>query len=107
LAARKLRGLARSGRDDPEVMRTALRVMHDAFNDTAGRAVFASHRELFLASHPQFAPEAAAVRSFFDRSNQVFFARAHAGDDGVRGPNGLAELSELARSLARLEHPGG
>jgi mxaA protein len=110
LAARKLRRHATS-RDDPESVRSAYRVLHDAFNQVAGRAVFASQREMFLADHPHFAAEAGAVRAFFDRSEKAFFgapapeSRPGAAGGEARGSE-IRWLYRFARRLARLEQPG-
>lgn len=102
MAARRLRRLAResgTGAVDATVVRSAFRIMHDAFNEAAGQAVFSSQREDFLARHPRFAAEASAVRAFFERSDAVFFGGHAAGTD-------VAWLVGLARRLARIEQPG-
>lgn len=121
LAAARLRRLSRRGSKDPDALRTAFRIMHEAFNETAGRAVFAAHREGFLADHARFSPESAAVLSFFERSNQVFFDVQSARGAGAVRPQrlvngqapadlgGLADMNalvDLAKRLARLERPG-
>ncbi|MBA3480138.1 MAG: hypothetical protein H0T52_17325, partial [Lautropia sp.] len=111
---RLMRARARIG-SDPEgghdVARQAYRILHDAFNEAAGRAIFASQKERFLAAHPRFAPEAGDVRAFFERSEQAFFAVSSGGRAAAPQPpaaqgEDLAWLSDLARRLARLEQPG-
>ncbi len=120
-AARKLRRLARGRRDAAaeQVVGAGFRIMHEAFNQAAGQAVFSSQRDRFLAGHPQFAGEATRVRAFFDRSDAFFFG-ARTGTAAGRGaggaPGGTAGgaalgddptwLADLARRLARLEQPG-
>jgi len=110
LAARKLRRQITS-RDDPEAVRNAYRVLHDAFNQAAGRAVFASQKEKFLADHPRFSAEAGSVGAFFDRSEKAFFgAPVPEHGSGTAGPEpGGSEIRWLyrfARRLARIEQPG-
>lgn len=114
VAAGKLRRLARAANQDPQALPLAFRIMHEAVNETAGRAVFDSQREEFLADHPQFAPEAAELRAFFDRSGRLFYgSRSQGRASQTRDSQGtvaehagaadFACLSQLARRLARLE----
>jgi mxaA protein len=115
-AARKLRRLARAGRGAApgQVVGSGFRIMHEAFNQAAGQAVFSAQRDRFLAEHPQFAGEAARVRAFFDRSDVLFFgARTGTADKGAGGTAGgdvsaddTNWLADLASRLARLEQPG-
>jgi len=123
VASRRLRRLARTGRGaaPATVMGSAFRIMHEAFNEAAGQAIFSSQRDRFIAEHPQFAGEAAGVRAFFDRSDALFFGRRaagggacggmpHNGTSGAaheEGADDLAWVAELARRLARLERAGG
>ncbi|HZH05797.1 MAG TPA: hypothetical protein VEY69_03895 [Lautropia sp.] len=111
VAARRLRRL-RSSRGDPEVVRQAYRILHEAFNEAAGEAVFASKKEGFIARHPRFAAEARTVRAFFDRSENAFFNLAPAqapadSADGQRAGAEVAWLTDAAKRLARIERPGG
>ena len=123
VASRRLRRLARAGRGaTPATIRgSAFRIMHEAFNEAGGQAIFSSQRDRFLAEHPQFAGEAVGVRAFFDRSDALFFGTRAAGgvagglphdgtssagrDDGPGGGD-LAWLASLASRLARLEQAG-
>jgi mxaA protein len=56
----------------------ACRVLHAAFNQTAGRVVFADGVDRFVAQAPRFADLREDIRSFFDRSQAGFFAGAPA-----------------------------
>ena len=113
-AAARLRAMARgkaAREGDPEATRRAFRIMHDAFNEAAGQAVFASQAERFLAAHPRLAAEALAVRTFFERSDEIFFVAPHGEPMRVQpaapgGRAGFIWLLELARRLAALERPG-
>jgi len=110
LAARKLRRRA-TGPADPESVRSAYRVLHDAFNLVAGQAVFASQKEKFLSDHPRFAAEANAVRVFFERSEKAFFSTPSPaqGSGAAGGEASGAEIRWLYRfalRLARIEQPG-
>lgn len=54
----------------------ACRALHAAFNQTAGRTVFADSVEAFVAQAPRFAALQEDIRSFFARSQAAFFADA-------------------------------
>ena len=119
VAARKLRRLARGRRaaTPAAAVEAAYRIMHEAFNEAAGRPVFSAQRDRFIAEHPHLATEAGGVRAFFERSDALFFggrtrvgtgaalAAANAGQAG--GSDDLAWLAELARRLAGRERQGG
>lgn len=72
LARRDLRRLARSA--DESVNREAIRRVHRAFDQTAGRALFAAEVPAFLREHPRFAPLATEIERFFELSRREFFA---------------------------------
>jgi hypothetical protein len=95
---------------------SAYRILHEAFNEAAGRAIFSAQRERFLAEHAHLAAEADAVRAFFDRSDALFFGGPTGGGTAggrqaseVGGADGhdIAWLAALARRLAVLERQGG
>jgi mxaA protein len=115
VAAKRLRRLARrrqAGQADPDTAREAYRIMHEAFNEAAGQAVFASQKDRFLATHPRFAPAAGEVRAFFERSEEAFFAVSATGRSRnaeparQQDPAELEWLAGVARRLGRLERPG-
>ena len=56
--------------------RDACRALHAAFNQTAGRAVFAEAIDAFLVQTPRFAGLKDDIRTFFARSQATFFADA-------------------------------
>lgn len=97
-AARKLRRL-RSGLAAPARDAAALRIVHAAINETAGRAVFAHDLGEFLRTHPRFA----GFRTDFDRvfaaSSRIFFD----GRQEVSGESVWPVLVRLCRSCSRIE----
>ncbi len=119
-AARKLGRMKRAGRGGApaQAVEGAYRVMHEAFNEVAGCAVFSAQRDRFIAEHPHLAAEAGGVRAFFDRSDALFFGgRARAGAVATvavdarageaAGRDDIAWLAGLARRLAGRERQGG
>jgi mxaA protein len=103
VAAKRLRRLPRL-ESGPDAARRGYRILHDAFNEAAGQAVFASHKERFLATHPRFAAEADAVRAFFGPTSTEQPVAEGAGPH--RAGDDVAWLADLARRLARIEQPG-
>lgn len=71
-AYRDLRQLARRA-DGEEAFREALRRVHRAFNQTAGRPLFAEQLEAFFAEHPRFAQMQSTTVKFFELSRVEFF----------------------------------
>ncbi|MDB6087747.1 MAG: MxaA protein [Gammaproteobacteria bacterium] len=59
---------------DPGAYRRALRAVHRAFDQTAGRRVFADHMNAFIAEKPQFADLREATARFLHISQREFFA---------------------------------
>jgi mxaA protein len=74
---------------DPGAYRRALRALHRAFDQTAGRRVFADHMNAFIAEKPQFADLREATARFLHISRREFFA------DGT--PVGEQEFEWLLR----------
>ncbi len=72
-AYRDLRRLRRRSFDE-SVYRQALRRLHGAFNETAGRALFAEQLEAFHSSHPRFGGLEQTIDRLFAESRSVFFA---------------------------------
>lgn len=89
----KIRRLARKGQAE-----AALRVFHQALNETAGKALFAHQLADFIARQPAFASCEDNLRKFFEHSQQFFYtprqelARAW-----------LLELEKLCRDCAKAE----
>lgn len=80
--------------------RTALLMLHRAFDATAGKGVFAEDLPGFFAAHPAFAAAEADVRQLFAASRRLFF-----GADPVTAARELppAELVAIARRLRAME----
>jgi mxaA protein len=53
--------------------RAALRVLHRAFDQSAGRALFGEDLDGFFRDHPRFAPARGAIEALFEASRGVFF----------------------------------
>jgi mxaA protein len=58
--------------------REACRALHAAFNQTAGRTLFAEGIDAFVAQAPRFAALKGDIQAFFQRSQATFFAGAPA-----------------------------
>lgn len=101
---RAARGLRRTweggGREEDADYRSALLVMHRAFDEAAGRRLFREDLPLFLESHPAFHPLDERISTFFEASRRAFFS-----DDwrAARAHVPLAEIRKLAESLSRAE----
>lgn len=96
-AHKKLRAFATAG-SDAESYALALRSLHHAFNQTAGRAVFADGLSDFFLSRPQFRPLQAPIEDFFARSQNTFFTGVH-GDQPSIGA--LLQLCRRCRDVER------
>lgn len=73
-----------------------LKLVHRAFDDSAGHAVFASQLSAYFAAHPEFADLAAPVQQLFAASQRVFF------DTRAQAP-ARAEVLKLLRALRDRE----
>ncbi|MGH8729587.1 MAG: hypothetical protein ACREV9_15835 [Burkholderiales bacterium] len=74
----------------------ALKIVHRAFDETAGGVVFANELPKFFSTHPRFAAARDEAQKFFSLSRQEFFAdNRHEGS--------LDWLISFCRSLSRLE----
>lgn len=98
-ALRDVRSLA-LGEHGAPTHRTALRRVHRAFDETAGRTLFAGELSGFFESHPRFTGVRDAIERFFETSRQEFF------DDGRAGDTNLTELVALCRECRRRERGG-
>jgi mxaA protein len=75
---RAYRALRRQGAaaPSPDDWREACRALHAAFNETAGRVVFADGVDRFVEQAPRFATLREDIRAFFERSQAGFFGGA-------------------------------
>lgn len=90
----------------PAARRGAMRILHRAFDATAGVTVFGDSLDSFFAGHPAFAPAKDVVARFFAASRAEFFGSIEAGEElAGRGTIDLdaAGLKSLATSLKSLE----
>jgi mxaA protein len=94
-ARREVRRLAR-GRDE-SAHREAIKRVHRAFDQTAGRALFAVELPAFLRDHPRFAPLAPDIERFFELSRREFFA------GGAADPELLPWLERFCTACRGLE----
>lgn len=91
----RVRKLAR--RNDPGAVQDALRRMHRALDESAGRAVFKGELQSFLERRPRFAPLAPDLERFFDLSRSEFFG------EGAEQPRSLSWLEDLCRRCRNVE----
>lgn len=77
-----------------------LKIVHEAINRTAGRAVFAHNLDDFFASHPAFAPLRDDFEGLFAASGRVFFGNA-AAEVPAGAPGDLLRLCERGRRIER------
>ena len=104
-AARELRRLPAHD-SSPLARRDAMRILHRAFNASAGMSVFIDSLDAFFSSHPEFAPARDEVAKFFIASREEFFGSAEDGgkaDGGVTSDVDVAKLKALAIRLKSLE----
>jgi mxaA protein len=90
-AYRTLRSLRAKGS-----YQAALKIVHRAFDETAGRALFARELPGFLSQNPRFAAAGDEARKFFLLSEHEFFA-ADAAEPSFEW------LVSFCRTLSRLE----
>ena len=76
----------------------ALLTLHEAFDATAGRRVFADDLEYFVSNYRHFAPLHADLERFFDLSRTAFFGAGALPDELTGGM-----LKTLSRDLMRAE----
>ncbi len=94
-AFREVGRLARSGSD--ATRREAIRRVHRAFDQTAGRALFAAEVPAFLQAHPRYAPLRPEIERFFELSRREFFG------GGAAEPDLLPWLARFCRECRGLE----
>lgn len=97
-AEKDLRRLEKEGAAGPGVLRR----VHRAFDETAGRAFFASMLPEFLTAHPEFRGKRRAILKFFEESERTFFT----GEEG-QTPVSPEHIFEIVRALKRAERRRG
>lgn len=101
-ACRRLKRLRHRPFDAP-ARREAYRHLHAAFNETAGRVVFAGDVDGFIAEKPGFRELRSSIESFYADSRRLFFA----GDTGDgAAADGLDPLVHLAERFRDAERSG-
>ncbi len=96
-ASRKIRRARQQpGANHP---REALQIIHQAFNETAGKTVFADTLGDFFESHAQFSPARQPITDFFLRSRKVFYAEEMGGDE----QESLREITAFVQRCSDLE----
>lgn len=94
----------RAGRAVPasaQSWQEACRSLHAAFNETAGRVVFADTVDGFLSRSPRFAPLADDIRAFFARSQAGFFEGGADANTAARERDWLLALARACRNAER------
>ena len=81
-------------------MQTALKRVHEAFNQTAGYTLFRNGLAEFMSRHPEFSGIREEVEQFFAYSEAVFFAP---GETALTGGYPLSRMEGLCRTMARAE----
>ncbi|MGH8751258.1 MAG: hypothetical protein ACREUV_06100 [Burkholderiales bacterium] len=71
-AYREVRKLTRKARGEAQ-LRAAFRQVHRAFDETAGKALFAEQLGAFFSAHPRFGALQNATQNFFALSQREFF----------------------------------
>jgi mxaA protein len=90
----------RRGPRNDEAYIAALRDIHQAFNETAGRTVFAETLDVFFDEHTHFAPLRQSVGDYFIHSRAVFFAE---NDAGSAEQYSRAQLIDFLRACSDAE----
>ena len=93
-ACRDLRRLARHA-SEAEVLGEAVRRLHRAFDQTAGRSVFLEQLDRFFGEHPRYALLRGETEEFFRRSRAAFF--------GGGEPGSIEPVLALARAFRAAE----
>lgn len=97
-AWREVRALRRH--DDAASLQQAFRALHRACNDTAGETVFAGTLPAFVAAHPAFADQSAALEAAFAASRACFYGLPP--DARYRDPAALLPLLAALRDREKL-----
>ena len=84
---------------DEATLRTALRRVHRAFDETAGTTLFAEQLEAFFAHNARFGDLRSPTEQFFQWSRRVFFEEGATDEAPTLEP--LVALCKLGRDLER------
>lgn len=85
--------------DTPEDIQTAVTLVHQALNKTAGVTVFNNNLNTLIASKPAFAPAKKEIEQFFHLSQEVFFEEGK----HITTPNPKDWLMQLCLQLRHCE----
>lgn len=96
-ANRKIKRLQAKGTNDASACFAAIALIHRAFNQAAGYALFSNELPVFLENHPDFARHASEIEEFFRQSDAVIF-----GQRSEMMPS-LKTLRQLSHQLSRAE----
>ncbi len=91
----------RKRRTDTAAMSDAMRVVHQAFNHTAGETVFASQLDQFFQKNPEFCTLRKQTELFFQLSRQTFFQQAKTINSENYGIPWLQSLCQQYRKIER------
>jgi mxaA protein len=92
------RRISRRSSSSQSATTDALLSLHEAFDATVGRRVFADDLDRFFDEHRQFAPFRAETEQFFRLSRAAFFGTGDMPED-----LNFARLKTLSRDLMRAE----
>lgn len=102
--ARAWRALRRAEGAGPDSLTLALRRLHQALDEDAGRPLQAEHLVQWLARRPAFAPLQAELAGFFAASATHFYAPRAAAAETAQGlARQLEQVKALAQRLAQQE----
>lgn len=82
---------------DRDTIRMAMRVLHQAFNATAGKLVLGENLDAFFSAHPRYVLERNEVERFFTASGRMFFAASSLPEVAMSSREILALCSRLDR----------
>jgi len=99
-AARELKRLQPTS-GAPAHYAAGLKIVHEAINRTAGRAVFAHNLDEFLAAHPAYAGLRTDFDQLFAASGRVFFAGAAPDTPSRNAWPALLHLCQLCSKIER------
>ena len=85
---------------DEALYSKALKIIHQAFNATAGKTLFIEKTNDFLKEHKRFLPLKTKIEGFFNDSDQHFFKGANSS---VKEQKKLADLISFVQSCRRIE----
>ncbi|MBA2410669.1 MAG: hypothetical protein H0V62_13215 [Gammaproteobacteria bacterium] len=99
-ACRRLRVLKRRA-EEQQALPEGYRVVHQAFNQTAGEVVFAERLERFFMKRPTFAQRRTEIEGFFVGSRRLFFGDGRVAMAGGADLSSLEALCRLCRAAER------